>query len=82
YLLARTNKGWTVSCYHELRFLAAFKAYVQGQKLRYRMFRNKLNRIIYILKDENGETCGSSSCNLIEETFIIQKYWGINKLDR
>lgn len=82
YLLACTNKGWTVSCYHELRFLKAFKAHIQGQKLRYRMFRNKLHRIIYVLKDENGEILGSSSSNLIEETFIIQEYWGINKLDR
>lgn len=82
YLLARTNKGWTVSCYHELGFLKAFKAYIQGQKLKHRLFRNKLNRITYILKDEKGEFKGSSSCNLIEETFIIQEYWGINKLDR
>lgn len=82
YLLARTNKGWTVSCYHELRFLKAFKAYIQGQKLRYRMFRNKLNRINNILKDEKGEVCGIASCNLIEETFIIQEFWGSNKWDR
>ena len=63
-------------------FLKAFKAYIQGQKLRYRMFRNKLNRINYISKDEKGEVCGISSCNLIEETFIIQEYWGSNKWDR
>ena len=46
------------------------------------MFRNKLNRINNILKDEKGEVCGIASCNLIEETFIIQEYWGSNKWDR
>lgn len=77
YLLARTNKGWAVSCYHELRFLKAFSAYIQGQKFRYRIFRKRLNPISCILKDDKTKfRCRSVSSNLIEETFIIQDYWG------
>lgn len=82
YFLARTNKGWAVYCYHELGLWGTLKTYIKGQTLKYKKYRDQLNSISYIRKDDRGDVCACLNSSFIEDRFIIQDYWGTNKLDK